>query len=195
MLALATGLPAAFIVAAGVALHFRVLGRHFTPLLPVVFLILAAGILAAWRRGPAGKLLVAVFFGLYLASALSLRLSARHEKDDYRAAANLAKAALATGKTVWWNATKHGAAYYHVPQADAAHPQAGVWVLLNPLPETLPATRPDLIIASREDVFDAYGAMARFLAQAHYHVATNLMAFTVWAPPAETALSATNRGK
>jgi hypothetical protein len=37
-----------------------------------------------------------------------------------------------------------------------------------------------VIIASRPDVYDGGGALAEFVAQAHYRPVTNLMAFTVW---------------
>jgi hypothetical protein len=43
------------------------------------------------------------------------------------------------------------------------------------------AARPDMIIASRRDVFDAGGALAELVTQADYRPVTNLMAFTVWA--------------
>ena len=93
--------PAILILAAGVAMHFRVLGRHLAPLAAPLFLLLAMGVAAAWRRGMAGRILAAGFFALWLASGLSLRFAARHGKDDYRGAAAVAKAALAQGEIVW----------------------------------------------------------------------------------------------
>jgi uncharacterized membrane protein len=181
LLALAVLLPAGFILAAGAVLHFRVLGRHFAALLPVVFLILATGALAGWRRGAAGKILVTVFFAGWLASALSVRLAARHEKDDYRNAAAIAKTALAAGRTVWWNAQAEGADYYHLPLADAGAGAPGARVLVNPVPDTLLAAgRPDVVIASRRDVYDAYGALAEFLAREHYRQRASLTGFNIW---------------
>jgi hypothetical protein len=180
-LTLAALLPAGMILAAGALLHFRVLGRHLAALSPVVFLILAAGVLAAWRRGKAGKIIVAVFFAGYLASSLSLRFAARHEKDDYRGAAVIANTALADGRTVWWNALPDGAVYYRLPLAEAGADDRGARALVNPARETLAAMeRPDVVIASRQDVFDASGALAEFLAREHYRQRAGLTAFTVW---------------
>jgi hypothetical protein len=65
-LALIVAAPALVILAAGFAMHFRVLGRHFAPLLPVVVLLLGMGVVAAWRNR-AGKILVIGFFALSLA--------------------------------------------------------------------------------------------------------------------------------
>jgi hypothetical protein len=83
---------------------------------------------------------------------------------------------------VWWNADDKGAAYYHLPLA--THGAAAVsqaLLLVNPSREMLlGAARPDVIIASRPDVYDGGGALAEFVAQAHYRPVTNLMAFTVW---------------
>ncbi len=182
-------LPAGFIVAAGMALKFRVLGRHFVALSPVVFLLLAAGGLATWRRGQIGKLLVIAFFAGWLGSSLSLRSATRHEKDDYRAAAIAARAALADGRTVWWNALINGASYYQVPLAADGTTRPGARAMLNPARSTLlTAVPPDLIIASRPDVFDQAGTLADFLARSHYQLVSNLTAFTIWARPATTPM-------
>jgi len=179
--ALAVALPVGFILAAALALHFRVLGRHFTPLLPVVLLVLCSGLLAAWRRGRAGRLLVVIFFAGCLASAASLRLASRHEKDNYQAAAAIALKTLPLGQTVWWNALADGAGYYDVPLATPGLTRPGVWALVNPDHDSLAALPPpDLVIASRQDVYDAQGAVAEFLARNHYRRQTSLTGFTIW---------------
>jgi len=183
-LTLAVLVPAGFILAEGAARHFRVLGRHFAALSPVVFLILAAGWLAAWRRGKAGKIVVVVFFAGWVASSLALRWAARHEKDDYRGAAAIAKAALANGQTVWWNALPDGALYYQVPLTEVGANSPGARVLVNPWREAIAAmSPPDVVIASRPDVYDDGGNLAAFLAQAHYQLVSNLTAFKIWVKP------------
>ena len=184
-LAVAVGLPAAFILTAGAVLKFRVLGRHFSPLLPVVLGILAIGILTVWRRGVAGKILVSIFFALYLTSALSLRLAARHEKDNYRAAAALAKKTAAAGKTVWWNAMRNGAIYYHVPMTDRAESQPGVNMIPYPGHDPLPTNQPDLILTTRPDVLDVEGVMAAYLKREHFQPTTNIKGFILWQKPAD----------
>jgi hypothetical protein len=175
--------PVVFILVAGVILHFRVLGRHFTPFAPVLFFALAAGAAAAWRQSVIGKAVVIGFFALYLFSSLSLRFAARHEKDNYRAAAALATAALAHGQSVWWNADYNGAIYYRVSMAprDGLSQHGQAILRVNETPEMILATAPaDVIIASRSDVYDGFGTLAEFLQSAHYQQITNLAAFSVW---------------
>lgn len=175
--------PVVFLFAAGVVLHFRVLGRHFTPLTPVIFFALATGVVAAWRQSVMGKAVVVVFFAFYLTSSLSLRFAVRHEKDNYRAAALVAKAALARGQSVWWNADYNGALYYQVPMVPrGGSAQNGRAIMrVNESPEMILAAGPaDVIIASRRDVYDGTGALAEFLTAAHYRRTTNLTAFSVW---------------
>jgi hypothetical protein len=124
---------------------------------------------------------VVLFVGLSLTSSLSLRFAPRHARDNYRSAAAIARQALQDGKTVWWNANERGAAYYHLPLATNGVAAGQALLLVNPSREVLLGTaRPDMIIASRPDVFDDGGALAEFVAQSHYRLGTNLMAFTVW---------------
>jgi len=171
-----------FLVLVGVFMHFRLLGRHCTPLLVLVVCLLGMGVARLWssRHGWA-KGWVVLFVGLSLASSLSLRFAPRHTRDNYRDAAAIAKQALQNGKTVWWNANERGAAYYHLPLAtNGAAADQALW-LVNPSREMLRmAVPPDVIIASRPDVYDGGGALAEFVTQAHYRLGTNLMAFTVW---------------
>ncbi len=175
-------IPVVVIIGAGAGLHFRVLARHFTPLLPVILAVLSAGVAAGWtgwRRAP--KLLAAGFLVLCLASALSFRLAARHLKDDYRDAARLAVAALKNGRVVWWNAGREGAVYYGVPLGDAPGNAGQALWLANPASELvsgLPA--PDVVIASKPDVYDSQNAVVRRLQQGPYRPATALPAFVVW---------------
>jgi hypothetical protein len=172
-----------FLLLVGVFMHFRLLGRHCTPLLVLVVYLLGMGVARLWssRHGWA-KGWVVLFVGLSLVSSLSLRFAPRHTRDNYRDAAAIAKQALQNGKTVWWNADDKGAAYYHLPLAThgAAAASQALW-LVNPSREMLRMTAPpDVIIASRPDVYDGGGALAEFVAHAHYRPVTNLMAFTVW---------------
>lgn len=179
---LAVVFPAAIVVAASAVSHFRVLGRHLAALLPVFVLLLGCGLAAAWRRGALGKILAAVFLIFYLTSALSLRFSARHEKDNYRDAAAFAKTALAAGKSVWWSADDNAALYYQVPIVKNGAAENGhAWRVIHATPEALRAwPAPAVIIASRPDVYDEAGSLAEFLAREPYQLATNLTAFTVW---------------
>lgn len=174
--------PAGFILATGALVHFRVLGRHMMCLAPLVFLLLAIGAAATWRRRRWGKIAVTVFFALYVTSSLTLRFANRHQKDDYRGAAAIAKQALASGKSVWWNAEQNGAVYYQVPFSTGNVMERGkAYYLMNPSEDQLTAaTAPDLVITSRPDVYDGAGALAKYLSQGHYRTASNLTAFTIW---------------
>ena len=95
---LGLGLPVTMILGAGFVKHFRVLGRHFTPLLPVLLAILWLGFEKCLsQRMRLAKGFAWLFVVLSFASGLSFRFAARHEKDDYRDAAGMANAALAGG--------------------------------------------------------------------------------------------------
>lgn len=179
---LAIALPAGFILIASAELHFRVLGRHLAALLPLAALLLAAGLGAAWRGGRWGRLLAAGFLLFYLGSALSLRLAARHEKDDYRTAAALARSALQRNQIVWWNADENAAAYYRVPLArkNPADKGQALWMVHTSRDILLQAEAPDVIVASRPDVYDGAGNLAAFIKSADFHLATNLVAFKFW---------------
>jgi hypothetical protein len=179
---LAFALVLGFILAVGVAVRFRVLGRHCAPLLPLVLFVLGSGIAALLkRRDWAGRLVVAAFVGLSLVSCLSLRFSERHAKDDYRGAAAMGREALARGETVWWNAQKEGAILYHLPLTEQPAEPGMAACLINPekgFERGLP--KPDLVLTSKADLFDSNGALADYLAQAGFRRTTTLTAFTVW---------------
>ncbi|MBW8864307.1 MAG: hypothetical protein JF609_05165, partial [Verrucomicrobia bacterium] len=179
---LAVALPAGLLLAASAVSHFRILGRHYSALLPAAVFLLGLGVAAAWRRGAMGRMLVLVFFAFYLSSALELRLATRHEKDNYRAAADAARTALAAGKSVWWNADPNAATYYQVPLIKNGLPENGsaLWVAHSTAESLAGALPPDMIIASRRDVYDERGALADYLVRAHFHAATNFTAFTIW---------------
>jgi hypothetical protein len=174
--------PAVVLMAAGGVMHFRILGRHFTPLMPVVLWLLSTGVAAHWSHGGwLRKLMVCGFFLLSLGSCLSLRFAARHEKDNYRDAAGFARAALQSGRQVWWNADYQGAAYYQVPTTDRPAESGKAWRVTNPSRELLSvAPVPEIIIASKADLFDNRRALAEYIAQTRFSQVATLPAFTIW---------------
>lgn len=174
--------PAVVLMAAGGVMHFRILGRHFTPLMPVVLLLLSTGVAAHWSHGGwLRKLMVCGFFLLSLCSCLSLRFAARHEKDNYRDAAGFARAALQSGRPVWWNADDQGAAYYRVPTTDRPAEIGKAWRVTNPSRELLSvAPVPEIIITSKADLFDNQRALAEYIEQTRFNKVTTLPAFTIW---------------
>jgi hypothetical protein len=183
--ALAFLLVAGFILGVGVAVHFRVLGRHCAPVFPLILFVLASGIAAFIRNGGrAGKLAVGAFVALSLASCLMMRFSARHAKDDYRGAAALGREALARGETVWWNAAEDGALIYHLPVARRpATPDTAVLVAYPKQGFDRGLPRPDLVFTSKPDVYDEVGAVNDYLAREGFRPTPSVAAFTLWRPP------------
>jgi hypothetical protein len=178
---LCVAVPSVLILLAGITAHFRVLGRHFTPFVPVLFLLLAAGLLQLWRRSPLGKVVVTLFCACTLWSCLLIRFAHRHDKDNYREAATLARQALAEGRSVWWNAGDLAADYYRVPLTTKVADQGTAWFVASPAPGFATSlSQPDVVITSKPDVYDALGGLAGFLKANHYETTTNFMAFTIW---------------
>lgn len=199
-------LPVVAVIASGFAMHWRVLGRHLIAALPLLILLLAMGLVAlldpvrrhgrAWRRAVAIAWLV-----LLTASSLSLRFADRHSKDDYRAAAAIAKHSLAQGQRVWWAAGTVGAHHYAVPGdfdylAELMSLQGRV--SCSDLPGVQSVTNlpqdclrmlsvPDIVITSKPETFDTRGDIARFLVAAAFAPVQQLAAFTVWQRGASAA--------
>ena len=177
-------LPLIFVTLLAWVAPFRLLGRHVTPLAPVVFVTLAYAASATMKWG-ANRW----FIPLWFASALMLRFHPRHYRDDYRAAAQEARSALAKGETVWWSADTAAAQYYDLPVADFARaPGALLTVSLSPeRHDRVPP--PDVVIASKPDIFDGTNAIRAFVTEKGYVVVQRLPAFTIWRkaadPPAD----------
>lgn len=144
------------VTAAGIA-HWPFWGRHLAPLLPLFLILLfeAMDVLpwTRFRRMLLGSLLVGFIF-----SSLVLRFSPFHRKDAYRAAATVASVAVSKGQTVWWAAYPLGAEYYGLTHA--YDNMQRVWTMENPTGEQLSKMpRPDMIVLSKPDLFDAHGAV------------------------------------
>lgn len=168
----------AFLFLVGVSTHFRLLGRHCTPLIFFVVVVLGGGIGRLWRQAAFYRWLAVAFILASLASAISFRFAARHEKEDYRAAATAAKAALAEGRAVWWNALHAAGAYYRIPLAD--RPEDGKVLCLFNASSGMVKRRllPDIIIAAQPDIYDKHGAVCGVLAG--YHQLNKFTTITVW---------------
>jgi uncharacterized membrane protein len=191
--------PVVVVILSGFAMHWRVLGRHLIAALPLLNLVLAMGLATLLRadghRGQRARYLLAAAALLFLLySSFSLRFSSQHRKDDYRAAAALAQAALAQGQRVWWVADVIGARYYGLPgefdvlgELTGMHkPLActdlpGVQAVANASAPCLVAlTTPDVVILSKPETFDSKGDIAGYLRAQHFAVVQSLPAFTIW---------------
>lgn len=192
-------LPVGIVIFSGFAMHWRVAGRHLFAALPLLNLVLALGLATllqadAHRRQRLRWLLAVAALLVFAYSACSLRFSARHRKDDYRAAAALSQAALAQGQRVWWAADVIGARYYKLPgefdvlgeltgqhKPLACSDLPGAQAIANASTQCLLAlTRPDVVILSKPDTFDASGDIAGYLKAQQFAVVQTLPAFTIW---------------
>jgi hypothetical protein len=182
LLAAAVAVPWIFLSAVGMSRHFRLLGRHCAPLAAVWFIWMAGGLRAlAGKPGWLGKAMGSVFLALCLCSSLMVRFDYRQSKDDYRRASEYALAALSEQRAVWWNASEYGAWYYHVPLS-TSQPQAGNALLVENLPaQTLAGwPAPQLIVASKPDLYDPSGTLAAYIAGHGFHLLATFPAFNVW---------------
>jgi len=120
--AVAVMVPLFALAIIGLAMDFRVLGRHLSPMLPAVLLPLALAMDSQCGRGARGfRALAFAVVAVLLASAISVRVSQRHARDDFRTAANLAIDAMEEGKTVLWLADMNCARYYANRRGGAAY--------------------------------------------------------------------------
>lgn len=176
---------------AAMVARFPFWGRHLAPLLAWIIALFAA----AWPKrspaspeaGPAWRQhgLAAALLVVLLVSSLTLRLSPRHRKDDYRGAAALALQALANGRTVWWSADPEVCAeYYGLTMAAAAKLPGKLVFAYQPDPGT-PASwpEPDMVLVSKPDIHDHQRVVEKFVAGSSLRVTRQLTAFKVYTRP------------
>jgi hypothetical protein len=174
-IAIASTIATVFLLAAGYQLHFRVLARHFTPIVVIWLLLCGAGIHELSHRNGKIRIVAWAFLFFSVVSCLQLRFAHRHAKDDYRGAAKLARNADAQGKKVWWNADANGASYY------GATSSKRVVVLINPVVEELRALpAPDVVIVSKPDLYDLSAGVTDYLRDGGYRKVSALPAFSIW---------------
>jgi hypothetical protein len=182
------GATAAFLFAAGVVMHFRVLGRHFAPLAACFMLATSLGLHRLWDAGGWRRLCAGLFLVISLASAVSSRIAPRHAKDDYREAVAVAQAALARGDRVWWCADGNAAAYYGLVLTDEPVPNGAkqAWLVYNfSASASKNQPEPDLVVFSKPDLYDSQGAVQDYLARERYRIWRPLQAFSLWKKPPE----------
>lgn len=165
--------------------HFPFWGRHMAPAFPFLcgLLILALRGLRA-RSRPLAAVVVPVLFVLFAMSSWALRSWPRHGKDDYRAAAEIARRAVKEGRVVWWCADLDTAHYYGLSMS-APPDLPGPLVFVNgSSAETLAAKPPpDFIVISKPDIFDTDGAVTEYAKQSGYYPSQRMNAFVVYARP------------
>jgi hypothetical protein len=173
---IATILPLAVLIAGAVIGHLRLLGRHFTSLLPFLLTLLAIGferILFSERRWLRVAAIAAVI--VFLISALEIRFAPRHLRDDYRSAANLARNAVTANEKTWWIADEVTGAYYKLPLDS---PNLTLRSSLNE--DSLEAApTPDLVCFSKPDIYDPRGKIDNYLREHDFNVTRVLPAFQI----------------
>jgi len=177
-------LPTAFVFLLAIKNHYRVVGRHLTPLSAFVVAALAYAIYTLWNRRRALDRVILVWLLLaLLLSSLECRFASRHAKDDYRDAASFGKAALARGENVWWVADRISSAYYGLPASPEIRPHAAL-ALWSALPPDLASLQPPaLIVLSKPDLFDRCFGVTAYIKQHGYTRVAAFPAFTVWHKP------------
>ncbi|HEY3930863.1 MAG TPA: hypothetical protein VGM58_00670, partial [Verrucomicrobiae bacterium] len=100
-------------------------------------------------------------------------------------AAAVARTALKQRQIVWWNANDAAAWYYGVSlgnlDVSAPPPFGAAAQLSNPQPALLEGLpKPDLIIASKPDLFDPNGQVERYIQTNHYKLEQTFIAFKIW---------------
>jgi hypothetical protein len=168
----------AFIIVA-ICLQKAFWARHFAPVFPFYVALLAIAIQRLFENHSLfSKLLPCVLMVLLFFSSLSLRFAARHRKEDYKTAAQIAQLALDEQKSVWWVAGVLPAQYYHLDCA-LLRPEAGkVFFPQSAEIQNFPA--PDVIILSKPDIFDDRGTVQGLIRQNHYHLEKVLQSFVIW---------------
>ncbi len=159
--------------AAALVVGFPFWGRHLAPVFPV-FVILEALVIAAALRARLALALFSIGVGctLLIVSSLTVRYSAIHKKDDYRSAAEAARAELDAGRSVAWFADRITGRYYNLPEITFQD--------FNP-----PVTLPDRIFLSKPDVYDRDGSIRAAIEARSYQAHQKFHSFTMFAP-AET---------
>jgi len=188
-IAAAVLLASLLVITAGVLVEFRVVGRHLTPAVPFGFLLGALVLSSLCTRGSLWpRLVVAVFLATSLLSAIQFRFEARHGKDDYRGAAQVALETLRRGGTVWWAADQAAAAYYGLVDLSAdrtpTKSETPEWNFLPVFRQTREQLAvfpsPDLICLSKKDVYDPHEAVMDYAAESELNETRTLRAFSIF---------------
>jgi hypothetical protein len=171
-----------FLVTVGFMVHFRVLGRHCAPMFPPLLFIVGSGVSALIGRDAwTSRAVVFLLLGTSLASCLMLRFSPVHAKEDYRQAAKIASEALKRKQVVWWSAAGPAANAYGV-SLFRSEPIEGRAFWANDISDKVVGRipTPDLILISKPDTFDRFGAVRRYVYEHGYSPVREFTGFTVW---------------
>jgi hypothetical protein len=170
-------LPIALLATVGLLLHWRVVGRHLSGALPLLCLAVAWFAKSAWKnKQSVWRAVASTMLLILVASSLAIRSADRHGKDDYRQAAQWARAALQEGKVVLWLANERAIGYYRLagwtPDGIVDMPANLIPFTHYPAYKATGAPDPDIVIYSPREGVDPSG-LARPLLQTGAYKRTN----------------------
>jgi hypothetical protein len=180
-------LPVLFIFAVGLVVHWPALPRHFIPLVSLFNLLYAFGLAWWWRRRFVGMAVTLISIIIMGYSSFSVRYAPRHEKDDYKHAAELAATELARDGRVWWVADIRGPYYYGIPVSDERDsPDAkhipGVQINVSEKTSFFLSAQesPTLVLLSRPESYDRQNVVSNYLSFHKYRLVESFPAFSAW---------------
>lgn len=176
-IAVAIGFPIVVLSAVGLLQDFRVLGRHFSPMIPAVLLPIAV---ALDHVGPGRRkavLVGALAVVMMLVSALGLRFQERHARDDYRRATEYLFTRVGQGKTIMWNADMNAARYYAYRKGGMQMVHA-IQVLESDKPSSL--FMADIVFLNRPELRFQGKDHAKLLEQNSFKLIESFTGFEIW---------------
>jgi len=180
-LACSVAVPVVAFAAVGLLANFSVLGRHMSPLIPALLVPLACTCDLGVRNLRAGNPWVAAIATAALAvaivSSIQLRVSPRHEREDYRRATEMAIDALQKGKTIMWRADMNTVRFYAQQEGGMAMVHY-VQRLESEVPTSLMFT--DLIFINRPDLRFGDQDYRKPLADEGFDLIDTFSGFEVW---------------
>jgi len=173
---------------ASLVMGFPFWGRHLAAAFPAFAATACWAVSLTWASESILPRFSALAFTATLAvSALTLRFSSLHLRDDYRYASKVGMEEASKGKGVWWAADQSAASYYglHVVSGSGVthrHPQPNkVYFVSSMSPEErdlLP--KPHLIVISKPDSYDADGTLRSFIISNNYKLSSRSAAFSIF---------------
>ena len=150
--------------------------------MPAILWLVAVATSSVWKKGTRWHAGCALgLLAVWVVSALELRFTRRHKRDDYRTAAVVANAALVDGKEVWWCASQGPAIYYHVKIKGDEPNSKGIRLIWWPVPKDLSNLKPPhIVLFSKASLTDPNGALSSYLHDHQYRQTDKFPAFTAW---------------
>ncbi len=157
------------LVVAGYFGGFRVIGRHFMPVYPILLIITGLAYVKLWSGNILQRGITFIIPMIALIGCLTQRYAERHHKDDYRGAVGHVNFVSKDGSPVWWAAAKPS---YAFEDSVELHDTRNI---NNESLHKLPI--PTVIVLSKTDLYDARGALRKWIVEHDYQITKELPAF------------------